>query len=403
MIDMQMLILSDRLSPSEEQLKTLQNVEFFSWKRSFERRLTDCEIVVLDTFLSPSTGELKNLPFRSKQDEFYELISSGGVAICLTWMPAYTQGVYKVWNETRRSYEEVNETNYHWLSEGDRRYLAIEEKRPPGKNFQVISHNRLFLDYFEKVTEYDRTMGGIEYRKDEKKFYYRHIYPEAEYNCEVIAVTKVTGEPIACSIGYGSGTLIFLPQSNAPVESMIKCLYDLGKKYYERNREKIGVPVETPGWLGEYKTEQEKALESQIRETEENLDGLKRFHRRFEEIDVLLYGYGKVLEDAVERVFKDEWKCDVEKTPSGATIDFKVVAPSINKKFILEVTGIVDKVYKDDYKISQALQYLTQDRAPGEKIVILVNTYRETKIDERSPENFTPPPSLKSQQTTSFV
>jgi hypothetical protein len=388
---MQMLILSDRLLLSEEQRKNLQNIELFPWKRSFERRLTDCEVVVLDAFLSPTSAEMGNLPFFSKQDEVYGLMSSGGVVICLTWMPANTKGVYKVWNEMRRRYDDVIETNYQWLEKWDRRSLAIEEQRPPGKNFQITTKNRLFLDYLGKVTEYHRTLGKITYNEDQKKFYYTRIYPNAKYDCEVIAVNKVTGEPIACSIDYKNGTLMFLPQSNASADSVVRCLYDIGKKYYSRNRESIGVPIVTPTWFGKYKTKQEKELECQVREAEENLSELRRSHRRFEEIDALLYGYGRALEDAVQRVFKAEWKCDVEKTPPGATVDFKVVTPTAKKKFIVEVTGIVDKVCKDDYKISQALQYLTQDWVLGEKITILVNTYRETEVDKRNPENFTPP------------
>jgi len=401
---MKKLIISNTLEEKERKFKgswESQDIDICSWRESTDLRLSDYGIAILD--LNFHQNSLAEGMFEGKQMDIYKMLDVGGVIICLNHSTYFTD-----------TEGDKYDTNYHWFAEFNPELVDIYAK--PGKNIKLVSKENVFKEYFKGVTQYHKTLTScisgekfyflfLKWRVIKSMNYFQNFFPsrpwdeicrELSYNLynsyegEVIAINGITGEPIASAVNCRKGNLIFLPENTKSSSTfLIPNLCEIGEKYYERNREKIWLPSEVPDWLEEYKTDQEKEIEKQISSLKEHADQLKQGKKKFEEIDVLLHGYDKPLVNAVQKVFED-WGCEVTPTQPGATIDLKVKEPIKNLQFALEITGTINKINKKSYKVSQALQHLTQ-REKDEKIVILANTYREKKIAERLDENFTQP------------
>lgn len=410
-----MLVLSDELDVEKKRLNIVMkgNVDVHSW---FEYpdipRLSDYEIAVLDMQIPDDARESShyNYAFLGLRQEARILLESGGVIICLNYFTKPTS--YKAYYHSDKGHPAVlrigphhrREINYDWLfSVGLLSRLNVAQlDAKPGKRLELLSKDKVFAKYFKGVTEYHKTIENVESKEDEEgNFLGYEIYaPEmgTRLNTKVIAVAKVTKKPIACVINILKGSLIFLPQTKARSMMIIDQLYAIGNAEYEKNIQKIEEYPSPPEWLDKYKAKQELGLERKIEDLTQKLERRKLEHKRFEKIDVLLYGTGNPLEVAVQKVL-EEMGCTVEKLEKGATMDLKARINSI--KFAIEVTGVEDKIYKDSKKFAQILQYLPH-KEENEKIVLLANTYRDIDVGERvGRENFTNP-VLKIAENNGF-
>lgn len=169
---------------------------------------------------------------------------------------------------------------------------------------------------------------------------------------------------------------------------MVSQLYKIGMAQYEKNLQNFVEFPKAPEWLTKYKIKQEVDLDQSIQKLESEIHELEIQHKNFDKIDALLYGTGESLESAVEVVLKD-MGCSVEKLEKGATVDLKAHLNEMS--FVLEVTGVDEKIYKDNKHFAQILQYLPY-REEKERIVLLANTYRNKDVSERmGKEHFTKP------------
>lgn len=397
-----MLVLSDNLSLPGILVNIItSNGNIHKWTECPQiPRPSDYEIFLLD--LKISKQPFHQGAFFGLRQEIEVLLKAGGVVICLNYFTVPT--IMKIHYHSKESAlegkdiilaqrDERFETNYDWVYDElllSRLNIAQVDAKV-GTNFELVTKNKLYTKYFEGVSEYHKSVNAVEETLDDEGRLSGHHLSLKEYNdipIEVIAVSKVTKHPIASAVYLERGTLILLPQSNEDAQVVLGKLYAIGKAQYEKNMQKIEKLLEPPEWVSKYKTQHELMLDKKIEELNAKIDELKLSHKKFDKIDVLLYGTGNQLEDAVEETLKD-MGCTIEKLEKGATVDFKAHLNGMN--FVIEVTGIDDKVYKDNKHFSQILQYLPY-REENERIVFLVNTYRETDIDQRNgKEHFTKP------------
>lgn len=380
-----MLVISDIIKEQEKVWRkslTLLNTDIVDW-HSVHPRSSDYEIVILDMNLNRMPN---HSTFENKRDDIYKQLISGGIVICLT-----SSSQKRFISSSRRG--DVFETNYDWLSSTHKDCIKFDEDAGHGDNIEPKTKNELILNYLRGVKYYEKTIGGIVCNKDDRCYYIE--LDSFNYKVDVLTVNKVTGEPIACIIHYGKGRIVFLPQNSdinnlysGIAYSIVENLYDIGKELYEKGKEEIGSPIEAPIWIDKYKSENEKDIERKIKEKEEELESLKKDHRRFELIDLLLYGYDVPLEGAVKKVF-EEWGCEVEKTEIGATIDLKVRHRSLGIMFAIEVTGVRGKIPKKSAKFPQVMTYHLK-KEDNEHIIVVANTYRDKDVTDRNGENFTP-------------
>lgn len=361
-------------------------------------RLSDYEIVVLDMEI-PDDNNYGGA-FLGLREETRILFESGGVMVCLNYFTKPTdheiyynsdEGPLKRSDVIRTGGSTRREINYDWMFHLGllSRLNVAQVDAKIGTSWRLTSKDKIFTEYFKEVTEYHKTIDNVVSQEDEEgNFlgYAIHIPRWTSLNIRVVSVTKVTKKPIACIIEILNGSLIFLPQSQAKSQTIIGQLYAIGKSEYEKNIQRIEELPSPPEWLDKYKTKQELDLERKIEDLTSGLQQRKLEHKKFEKIDVLLYGTGTPLEVAVQKVL-EEMGCIVEKLEKGATIDLKAKIDSV--KFAIEVTGVDDKIYKDSKKFAQILQYLPH-KEENEKIVLLVNTHRHIDVGERAKkENFT--------------
>lgn len=206
------------------------------------------------------------------------------------------------------------------------------------------------------------------------------------HTLDIISRVKTTSDVIACSINFGEGNLIFLPQSTKEPKDIIYELYEMGKHYYSED-----IVFDAPDWIDGYKTMQEIELEKEYAvfksETCEKDIEFKRRLRRYRDIDVLLWGTGKPLEKAVKKCF-EEFELGINETEPGFTIDL-VGKDKKDRKLAVEVTGTNGKIKKESNKITQLFQYSQFNKEGSEKLVFVANTYCTKKVEERKEEDFT--------------
>jgi hypothetical protein len=394
-----MLVLSDRINLPRGATHALEkDVEGYAWiEYPNIPRLSDYEVVVLD-MKTPVVNEY-NGAFIGQRGEATTLLNSGGVIICLNYFTTRTGLELDCTAEAEHSgqvmigHHQRCEINYDWIE--NTRVLTstniANKGAKVGRNFVVLSKDHNYLQYFKGVTDYHKTIENVTPRCDEKEHllgYDLWLSGQTQLPTSILAIAKVSQRPIACQIDYFDGSLIFLPQSDSELEMVVDQLYEIGKSAYEQNLQRTHRAEPTPEWLVNRKTKQELDLENQITELEIKLEQKKTEHRRFDDIDLLLYGTGTELEDAVQRCL-EELSFDVQKTEKGATIDFN--AKTDFAKFAIEVTGVNGEILKDNKKFAQILQYLP-NKDDDEKIVLLANTYRQIDDNERAgKENFTKP------------
>lgn len=409
-----MLVLSDKLQPDEEWLNIVMkgNVDVHGWIECPNiPRASDYEIVALDMEI-PHDNNYGGA-FLGLNKEIEILLEHGGVIICLNHFtkptnyniqynpkkgPLKSSDVIMVDARTRR------EINYDWVfNDGLLATLGIAQiDAKIGKSFIATSKEKIIAEYFKGVTEYHKTIDNIHPKKDDEGNFLgyeaRSWAWDKHSDAKVLAVAKVAKKPIAGVLGISKGSLIFLPQNKAEPKMVIAQLYAIGKSEYEKNIEKIEEYPSAPEWLVQYKSKQELSLEQKIESLTNELQQRRLEHKRFEKVDVLLFGTGTPLEDAVQKAL-EEMGCIVEKQEKGATIDLKAKMDSM--KFAIEITGVDDKIYKNSKKFGQILQYLPM-KEEDEKIVLLANTYKDVDIAERiSRESFTKP-VLKIAENNDF-
>jgi DNA-binding Lrp family transcriptional regulator len=387
---------SEELAAMRKAVK--EKVDIYTWAEyPYIPRLSDYEIAVLDMDMSK---DYSRRCFIGLAKVVIELLNSGGVIICLNYFTVKTQAQVhsedndphpaKIQAQRRTRYE----INYDWLAFDLELLSALNVAQLDariGKNFDVITKEKAYTEYLKGVSQYHKTIGNIIPKEDDDGRiigYKLYVSYNRDYDAKVMAVAHVTKQPVACSINYSKGSLVFLPATNGDEKTIIGQLLEIGTVEYEKNIQSIEEHLVAPEWLDKHKVKQELDVESEIHDIVAKLEAKKIEHKRFEAIDVLLYGTGTPLEDAVKKVL-EEMGCSVEKTEEGATIDLKARMNSM--KFAIEITGVDDKIYKDSNKFGQILQYLPLQEE-NEKIVLLANTYRSTDIKERiGKEHFTEP------------
>jgi hypothetical protein len=407
-----MLFISDKVDPTVGANKILKDllrvgckgeVDIFEWMEHEKfPRVSDYEILVLDMEVKQRYG-LENAFYGLRQD-VESLLDSGGVIICLNYFTVSTTfTIHYVSDKSVLEEKEVilskkinharMELNYDWIFSdkwlSNLNVAQLDAKK--GANFVVKTKNNLFLKYFSKVGEYHKTLNNVLEIKEADgtptgKYKFR-LGLQQTFDTDLLAVSKVTGQPIACKIGIGDGTLIFLPQSKDSILSIICQLYDIGKAEYENNKEKEATG-NAPDWLLKYRSEAEVVLDKEIARLDSAVKDCKLKHKHFDQINYLLYGTGEYLEKAVQLALTD-MGFKVEVLEKGYTMDLKATIDE--KKFVIEVTGIDDRVYKDNKHFGHILQYLPL-MEENEKIIFLANTYRNVEIEQRiGKEHFTSP------------
>lgn len=426
---MKTLLLSDYL-----RVELLPGVVCSQWEESHPSP-ADFQCVVLDMkLLAHGTTTLlvylDGYPFYGLFDDLVSLIQAGGVVICLNYYTVVNVvsrfndtnlRVHQAINEKRRgtfSYEYKHhgpeETSYDWLDLGLLQRTQLDRMNArPGGQFKVISTLDVVKQYFLYVEEYHKIIHGIRREPDARhghiEWHFREKpdysnTPRTDDEVEVLAVTEVTDDPIAVVMKYRGfpGTLAFLPTYNLPdygdpgreetARLISSSLSSLGEYYYEINRRELGVKLESPPWLLEYRAKPAKDADKELEDLKKAEAASLAKRDRHDRMLPLINGYGDPLENAVAELFSKEWLgFDVEKTEPGHPIDAFVKNTRTGQTLAVQATGVVGKFNQRDKHFGALMRYLpehTEKNTGGriERIVLVVNTYRDTPLVRRTDE-----------------
>ena len=199
--------------------------------------------------------------------------------------------------------------------------------------------------------------------------------------------------------GWG-GSLVLLPTHDVftsgklsdltKVTDVCNALSDLGRHYYEINRQRLGIRAEDPTWLLEFRVEAAARADQELELLENTKTELLARRDKYDRMLALINGFGQYLEDAVGELFGKEWLgFSVDKTEKGHPIDLFITDPQTTFRLAVQVTGLVGKFTQDDKHFGALFSYLplhvgrNLDKR-SEKIVIVANTYRDIPLMERT-------------------
>jgi hypothetical protein len=423
------LILSNQLTYG-----AVPNITSARWNEAHPS-LADFQCVVLDMMLegiappvAPNYAYIhyQGFPFYILFDDIIKLLQAGGVLICLNYYTFINRpSTLLDGSEIHRSifnarlklfnyeykYNGVEETSYDWCDLGLLKCTEIDRLNVmPGNQFEMISTLAVVNDYFKYVHEYHKTIQGIvessipneysikwDFRGDTEYQTIRRTVDEVE----ILAITKVTNEPIAVTIKYRNfpGTMILLPtcdvygssyeEREVVAHSISLKLSSMGKYYYEQNKLEQGTRLEQPEWLLNYRAKPAKDADKEIESLEKKKASALVKREKHDSMLVLINGYGTPLENAVEKFFGKEWLgFDVEKTSRGYPIDMFVKNTKTGGILAVQVTGVVGKFLQGDKHFGALMNYLPEHSqkitdGKAERIVLVINTYRDTPLAER--------------------
>ena len=134
-----------------------------------------------------------------------------------------------------------------------------------------------------------------------------------------------------------------------------------------------------------------KRISDEITEKSEHIQELEGQLVPYDRMLSLIDGASDILEDAVAQVFEetgDGLRVELAHgTEKGATLDMFVYGPT-GCSLAIEVTGVKGKLDKSDPHWADFLAYLPEHNSKNadariERIVLVVNTQRETQIENR--------------------
>jgi len=283
-----------------------------------------------------------------------------------------------------------------------------------GQQIKVVSTLEVVKNYFSYVKEYHKIIRGILREPSAKNGRIRSTFRENPYysscshtddSVEILAVAEVTDDPIAVTIKYRGfpGTLVFLPTYDLPASDspgreetarfISSRLASLGKYYYEASRRELGVKLESPPWLLEYRAKPAKDADKGLEDLEKAKVAALDKRDKYDRMLTLINGYGEPLQKAIGELFGKGWfGFDVHETEKGHPIDLFVKKPMTGQILAVQVTGVVGKLTQDDKHFGALMGYLPENEAKNadgqvERVVLLVNTYRDTPLVDRTDKN----------------
>ena len=395
----------------------------------FACAILDMKLYIDVEAVSIPTVEYPGYSFYRLSDDVVRLLQAGGVVVCLNYYTFANKASLifgsKILNaiyskrQAEYSYEHKftgqEEVSYDWLDLGFLKTTRLDQMNiRPGLNFKVVSKLDCVERYFWYVKEYHKVINGI--RRDlgvwrgKISSYFRSdpSYDHAQETTDdvnILAVSTVTDEPIAAAIKYRGfpGTLVFLPtyclpQSTDPsyketARSIASALSRLGEYYYETSKRELGMKLELPPWVLQYRSKVSTEADEELELLEKKKTELLGKRDRYDRMLTLISGYGDALQEAVAELFGGQWLgFNVERTEVGHPIDLFIKNAKTGQALAVQVTGVSGKFTQKDKHFGALMAYLPENEEKNvggqfERIVLVINTYRDTPLASRTDED----------------
>jgi len=369
-----------------KQLEVLggSGMDSVTWKDAQKIKPSDYEVAILDTRIAARTPEqlrAYEFFFESMQPEISILLQAGGVVFVLAGPTIPVRAVRG----------DALETNYDFLPKFllGVTQLSFSESRE-GSRYEKEKN---WYPYFLTAPRYYKT---VPVKTDEKGVYIWY-YANGKGITEKVrplAVTTVTSQVVGCLISWQHGVVGVLPPPDDMMSALL-FLQNKGAELYKENVENLGVNVEPPGWIHNYRSSEHRRLEQETSTLEGELANVRQKLKPFQLVSTSLYSIGKGLEVAVTRIFLDfDWSVD-DLTKKDQPIDYVIKRrDETSKSLVVALTGTTGYLDSKSGKLAQLLGALPEVGDNG-RLVFLVNGSVEIDPAIRATSNYLTEEALK--------
>jgi hypothetical protein len=423
------LILSHYL---RDQLQTaVQDVDVHAWT-NVSPSPAGYQATILDMKILETGSAHQGYPFYGIKEHLERALKSGAVVICLDYVtyvnpqssfdrPRQDLQAIRQLKQTftyPTKHQDMQETSYDWLDQGFLGTSRVDTTDArPSQQLRLTTQAEEVRRYFQFVKRSYKVIHGVELGRTGRTGALRYSRQDrpADSGCtevtatvSVLAVNAVTGEPVAAEIKHpdAPGSLIFLPRFEEPSEehaqlkaqSIVLALKRLAESFYQRNIQEVGVKEELPDWVKAHRSNEAQQLDDRVQKLDAERKEVADKRDKHDEMLTLLCGTGEPLRLAVEKLFGSEWLgFEVDVKGKEESIDQFIRDPKSGRSLATEVTGVTGKFYKDNDHLADVLDYWPthiENNADErvERIVLAVNTHRETPLADRNDQDdFTKP------------
>jgi len=191
----------------------------------------------------------------------------------------------------------------------------------------------------------------------------------------VLAKNK-KGNIISLIVRFENNFLIFLPHPTLKRDFIETCLLNIDKFSFELYNRGLDLTIKKPKWLEDYDPFNKAILINKLNKIEEKIE-------RIESYEILLYGYGKSLENSISRIFSFLGFQNITRTVDRADL----LCETENVKIVAEIKGL--KNIAHERNITQMYKWhvaeLQKEEETVKKIrqIFICNAYRNKKPEER--------------------
>lgn len=419
---MSTLILSDRIESPKS-----SSIRFSFWTRT-RPSAEGYDIIILDLYFGPPSPEgyrqisASNTHFYELGEEVEKSLRGGGVVIALLGPVAVTQRnlagapyhgkTLKVRVDAKYDgkYVEHYETSYDWLDQAFLKNTRIDQMfAKSSEGVTVVSPRTEMQSYANWAGTYWVSIDGIDIydnSKTEGTINYYAAQPDrwnrsSFQRCptKILAVGKHTRLPVAAAIKYmdWDGVLVLLPPFELKLSGQPRASEEVSRLCHVMEGLARGIKedfatheaAEHEEWVFEHRAPHAKAIVSEIDQLRQKESSLAQELEQYDQMLALLDGTDDALVDSVATLFdKPSEGIRVKRTEKGASMDL-FVHDSRDRRLVIEVTGIKAALKKDDPHWADFLEYMPEHHERNEnerveRIVLVANTERKTKLDQRN-------------------
>lgn len=385
-----MCIISNKIKSK----KIFPNTKIMRWGEIIENDITAYSIIVFDQEMKEYDYDVASM----SKAQTEQIMKNGGVLICLpSTIDRNLFSIIKscwIYDEEGKS-TIVNEnsfkrceTSYDWFF--DENYIGSlglfeHQNKKVEKQLVTIIANGKIREYLESVEVYF-TLEGFEWSSNRKASLKLRRYPQLipdSINSKVFALLRENQKPTAVMIDIKLGKLVILPKSNKKSDELILELFDIGKEIYENTKRESMLSTRKPEWIKAYVTEKQRLIEEEIEKKYLEISNHRDKLEKLKNTNILLYGSGGNLEDAVENVF-EYFNLNVIRDRKKRPYDFIILNFLGIHKIFVEVTA-EKKLTKKSRKMGQILDIYNYEEFDSEKdiYVLVCNFQKDVDPSER--------------------
>ena len=227
------------------------------------------------------------------------------------------------------------------------------------------------------ITNPEYSLSKLLFNERDQPYYWKWAIKSEDLpkDSYILAKNK-KGNIISLITRFEKNFLIFLPHPTFKRDLIETCLANIDKFEIELYKRGLDLAIKKPKWLKDSDPFDKKSLVEKSQEIKEKIE-------RIESYEILLYGYGKPLENSISTIFSFLGFQSIFRTVDRADL----ICETENTKIIAEIKGLKDNAHERNIKqmYKWRVVELEKEEETVKKIkqIFICNAYRNKKPEER--------------------